>query len=79
MIFNKRGEIMLYSLDRIEGNIAVFINKNKELKTDINNIFPKIKESYLYDFINEKFILNEEESKKIKSKNYNKFKKLIKK
>ncbi len=70
---------MLYSLDRIEGEIAVFILEDKEIKTHINNITPEIKETYLYSFIDGKFILDEEKSNLQKAKNYNKLKDLIKK
>ncbi len=69
---------MFYSLDRIEDNIAVFILENKEIKTDIKNVLPMAKESYLYLLENGKFILSEEESAKVKNKNFNRLKKLIK-
>ncbi len=70
---------MLYSLDRLEKNTAIFIAENKEIKTNIKNVCPKIKEGYLYNQVEEKFILNEEESKKLKAENFNRLQKLINK
>ncbi len=69
---------MLYSLIKIEDDKVVFLLNDKEIKTDKENVIPKIKETYLYELINGKFILNEEESLKIKNSNKDLLKKLIK-
>ena len=71
------GDIM-YSVDRIEEDIVVLENRNtKEIINVDKNILPNnLKEGTILDYINGKYIINEEYTNKIKKDIRNKFDRL---
>ena len=71
------GDIM-YSVDRIEEDIVVLENRTtKEIINVDKNILPNnLKEGIILDYINGKYIINEDYTKEIKKDIRNKFDRL---
>ena len=71
------GDIM-YSVDRIEEDIVVLENRNtKEIINVDKSILPNnLKEGTILDYINGKYIINEDYTKEIKKDIRNKFDRL---
>ena len=68
----------MYSLIEIRDKFVVFESPFGTVYADKKNIASEIKETYLYSFINGKFVIETEKTKAKKAKSFNKLKSLIK-
>ena len=68
----------MYIVDRIEENIVILesTKDNKMIEIEINNFENKINEGDIIDIINNKYIINEKNTKKRKNNIRDRFNKL---
>ena len=72
------GDIM-FTVEKIEDNIVVLEDRNKNTFFNIekNNLPNNIKEGDILDLVDDKYIINEDSTKKIKEDIRNKFNSLV--
>lgn len=69
----------MYTVEKIEGNIVTLEDRNNNVFLEINkDILPNnINEGDILDLVDDKYIINEESTKKIKEDIRNKFNSLM--